>query len=78
MMVTDHKKNGDSSAELKRVVFQIQNAWFAEHPRMRSDEGLTAPPVDGDSKPSGIRQWQEVTKLPSMAIAFWRAAASCC
>jgi hypothetical protein len=28
-------------------VFQIQNAWFAEHPRKRSDGGSTAPAVDG-------------------------------
>ena len=38
-------------------VFQIQNAWLAEHPRKRSDGGSTAPAVDGELEPSGIRQW---------------------
>jgi hypothetical protein len=59
-------------------VFQIQNAWFAEHPRKRSDGGSIALAVVGELKAFRIGQWQEVTKLLSMAIAFWRAAASYC
>jgi NAD(P)H-flavin reductase/ferredoxin len=51
-----------------RVGVQIQNAWFAEHPRKRSDGGSPAPAADG--KLEAIRDQTDQTMAGSHQITI--------
>jgi hypothetical protein len=74
-------KDRKAAAALSRPIVTLvspDTLGFLRKPGSAATAGCPHRPSMGNSKPSGIKQWQDVIRSLSMAEAFWRSTASYC